>query len=239
MNKFKLLCESQVHSFTVGKEQTPIIVIDDFYPKPQELIDLAFEQEGGDKYQAQSGDFYPGVRKRSPTFYNEGVAEVLLPFLASSYSSQRFKELKTTLSAFSITTTLPQNLRPIQTLPHFDTVAGHQFAVIHYLCSDKHGGTSFYRHKTTNFERISSDKFIAYGQLLKQQAVAEKLHLDLRYITGDHKLFERIHSVEAKMNRAVIYPSNLLHSGDIRPEHGLYDNPSQGRLTISSFVIAS
>jgi len=238
MNETKLRAEPKVHCFYVGNEQTPIIVIDNFFPKPQKLIDLASEQEPEDKYQAQSSDFYPGIRKKSPTFYNEQMTEILLPFFASSFA-QQFKKLKSILSAFSITTTAPEDLRPIQTLPHFDTVAEHQFAVIHYLCSAKHGGTSFYRHKSTGFERISSEKLVSYGQLLKQQALAEKLHLNSKYIAGNTKLFERIHSVEAKMNRAVIYPSNLLHSGDIRPEHGLCEDPLQGRLTISSFVLAS
>jgi hypothetical protein len=107
---------------------------------------------------------------------------------------------------------------------------------VHYLCGPEHGGTSFYRHRETGFERISAERLAGYSAKLKTEAQAAQLHLQPGYIDGDTSMFQRIYQVDAKPNRAIIYPGNLLHSGDIRPESGLSATPSQGRLTISSFL---
>ena len=53
---------------------------------------------------------------------------------------------------------------------------------------------------------------------------------------GFNPYFHSSDLVEAKLNRAVIYPSNVLHSGDIQTDLGLSNDPKKGRLTISSFI---
>lgn len=55
-------------------------------------------------------------------------------------------------------------------------------------------------------------------------------------MNGSNNMYEQIYSVEAKMNRAIIYPSNALHSGNINPVMGLSSEPRKGRLTIGSFI---
>ena len=72
--------------------------------------------------------------------------------------------------------------------------------------------------------------------MIKQQAIAQRLHERPSYISSDTTLFEQIASLEAKPNRLIVYPSNALHSGNINPDLGLSSNPSTGRLTISSFL---
>jgi hypothetical protein len=54
---------------------------------------------------------------------------------------------------------------------------------------------------------------------------------------GSNALFEQLHSVDACMNRAVIYPSRILHSGDVNPLLGLSSDPKVGRLTIGSVIL--
>ncbi len=157
----------------------------------------------------------------------------------SKFALRKGNDVNVLLSAFSIATLPTEKLRPIQMLPHFDCPADNQFAMVHYLCDAKHGGTSIYRHNLTGYERINESRQSEYRQLLKQQAIAEKLHLNSRYIDGDTQLFTRVHALEAKINRAVIYPSNVLHSGNIHPEHGLSASPATGRLTISSFIVVN
>ena len=220
----------------VGQESTPIIILDNFISEPETLISLACDEN---PYQAQASDFYPGVRKASPMDYSELICRQLFCLLKKTYQLKDVTAAKTILSAFSISTTPPNQLRPIQMLPHFDTAENNQFALVHYLCGAEHGGTSFYRHKKTSYERISEARFSTYTALLKQQAKAEKLHLNPSYIANDSSLFERIHVIEACKNRVVIYPSNLLHSGNIQPQQGLSAEPRKGRLTISSFICVS
>ena len=232
----------------IGNERTPILIIDDLVENPEDLIDLAgFTVGNGEKFQHQKSDFYPGIRKNAPQSYQTVIGQSLFSLLKSSLflpekkvekSSNYYtvSYLEVLMSAFSIATTKPEYLKPIQMLPHFDTPSDNQLAMVHYLCDENHGGTSIYRHKKTGFERITESRHREYRQLLKRQAISEKLHINPKYIDGDTVLFERLYSVEAKMNRAVIYPSNLLHSGNIRPSSGLCSTPESGRLTISSFL---
>jgi hypothetical protein len=135
-----------------------------------------------------------------------------------------------------MSTTPATQIRPIQMLPHIDATTPQQLAMVHYLCGPEQGGTSFYRHRETGFERIRAERLTGYSATLKAEAQAAQLHLQPGYIDGDTSLFQRIYQVDAKANRAIIYPGNLLHSGDIRPENGLSAEPRQGRLTISSFL---
>jgi len=221
----------------VGNEAIPVLVIDNLIDEPESLIRwLAQEISQNRGFSTQASDFYPGVRKVSPANYVAAIPQ-LLPLLQQSFGNLSADIAKVVLSAFSITTTPVDKLRPIQMLPHFDTAADNQFAMVHYLCDEQHGGTSFYRHKKTGFETIGESRFAQYTGLLKQQAVAEKLHQQPHYIEGNSTLFEQIHSVNAQMNRMVIYPSNALHSGNIRPNMGLFSDIRTGRLTISSFVV--
>ncbi|ASM49486.1 hypothetical protein PESP_a1358 [Pseudoalteromonas espejiana DSM 9414] len=232
LNKNKAL---QVH--TVGEEKTPIIVIDDFVNNVDALINFAvFSQNARETFCTQESDFYPGVRKAAPLSYIEQL-KALAPIINSHFDMADKNEFDVILSAFSIACTEPDELRPIQMLPHFDTPNMNQLAMVHFLCDETHGGTSFYKHKTLGYERITKERLMPYRQAIKQQAMAQKLHKNPHYINGSTVLFEQVYSVEAKLNRVVIYPSNLLHSGNINAANGYACDPINGRLTISSFAV--
>ncbi|MDX2367350.1 MAG: DUF6445 family protein [Colwellia sp.] len=233
MSSMKVNLKDKIEVLFIGQESTPLIILDDFITEPEALISLACDDN---PYHAQSTDYYPGIRKPLPPSYGELLSSQLFYLLKNTYQLKGAVAAKTILSAFSISTTPPNQLRPIQMLPHFDTTENTQFALVHYLCDVKHGGTSFYRHKQTGYERVTNTRFPQYTTLLKHQAKAENLHLSPAYITNNSSLFERIYSVEARKNRVVIYPSNLLHSGNIQPQQGLSSDPRKGRLTISSFI---
>ncbi|WP_163930109.1 DUF6445 family protein [Paraferrimonas sp. SM1919] len=217
----------------VGTERVPVIVIDDAVEDYDSLLTLAGQ---GSEYQTQSNDFYPGIRKPIQANYIQQLCEDLLPVLQTSFNLSNCTTSNLLLSAFSIATTQPHQLRPIQTVPHFDTTANNQLAIVHYLCEPEHGGTSFYRHRQTGFERISEPRLEQYSKQLKQQAVQHRLHLNPSYINGSNELFECTATIAATPNRLIIYPSNCLHSGDIQAKTGLSASPLTGRLTTSSFI---
>jgi hypothetical protein len=160
----------------------------------------------GEPFHATAGDLYPGVSTPRVIF-----------------------------SAFSITTTEPQHLRPVQRVPHFDTSAANQLAIVHYLCGPEHGGTAFYRHRSTGFETISHERLHDYAKMLKREVMTEHPP-PAKYMDGDDALFIRIANYEARCNRALIYPSNVLHSGNIRGVSPLDTPPRNARLTLNSFV---
>lgn len=235
----KLNPDRKVTLHRIGNEGSLVVVIDDLLLMPERIVTLASDHQESDYFKRDDKDYYPGIRKASPQSYRDAVCTVLRSLASSICDYQSSDKLTLLMSAYSIATTLPEHLRPIQMLPHFDSVDQNQLAIVHYFCDEKHGGTSWYRHISTHYERINDDRLSHYRQVIKQQAVAEQIHLNPRYINGDTELFERLFSVKAKYNRAVIYPSNLLHSGDICPDNGLSSIPDKGRLTVSSFIKVS
>ena len=180
---------------------------------------------------------YPGKRKLVPAQYGDQICHNYLALFKSFFGVENATQAKTVTSALAIADTPVQKLRPMQMVPHLDTPHNNQFAVVHYLCSAEHGGTSFYRHRKTSYEVITQARLFNYGTQLKKEAIASKLHESPRYMNGSDHMFEQIHLVEAKFNRAIIYPSNLLHSGNINLDMGLPGDPKVGRLTVGSFIL--
>ncbi len=140
------------------------------------------------------------------------------------------------MSALAIVDTPEEQLRPMQMLPHIDTPEKNQLAIVHYLCDKEHGGTTFYRHKATGYEMITQERLYRYASQVKQEAIANQIHKNPCYMSGSNTLFEQVYAVDACINRAIIYPSNLLHSGNINTALGLSSDPKKGRLTIGSFI---
>ncbi len=233
MADFTLNDNPSFTKLTIGRENTPLLIIDDFANQPDDLITFAGD---GSSFKADRQNFYPGKRTLTPRVYSEQICSKYLPQFKSCFGFENAHSAKTVISAFAISDTPPEQLKPMQMLPHFDTTHSNQFAVVHYLCGAEHGGTSFYRHNKSTFEVITAKRLISYGTQLKKEAIANQLHKNPCYMSGSNSMYEQLHSVDACMNRAVIYPSNILHSGNINPVLGLSSEPKKGRLTIGSFI---
>ena len=219
---------------TIGEENSPLLIIDGFAHKPDDLISHVGD---GSFFKADEQNFYPGKRSPAPQIYCEEICNKYLPLFKAYFGFDKAQSAKILMSAFAISDRAPEHLKPIQMLPHFDTTKMNQLAVVHYLCMPEHGGTSFYRHRASSFETITQDRLAGYGHQLKKEAIAHQLHKNPSYIRRGHTLFEQFYSVDACMNRAIIYPSRMLHSGDINPLLGLSSDPKVGRLTIGSFIL--
>ena len=224
--------EHGARQLKIGNEATPLLIIDDLLLCADWLRTQATL---GQPFSPDPANFYPGIRKPTPALYQRQLQLALLPLLKSVFGTATTSKVEILMSAFALPTTPAAALRPIQMLPHIDSVAETQLAMVHYLCDAHHGGTSFYRHRHTGYERITQARLARYSQQLKSEAMAAQLHLQPAYMQGDNDLFVRFLEIEAKPNRAIIYPGNLLHSGNIQADAGLSDKPHHGRLTVSSF----
>lgn len=210
----------------VGNERSPVIVIDSFAGDPESLVDLAAEAVFIDV-----GSVYPGVRAPAPEPYVKSLLAATASLVTQVFGAPCPDELD--LAAFSIVTAPPALLRPIQRIPHFDGPDEERIAFLHYLCAPQQGGTSFFRHRATNLERVRRDRVDEY-----RDAVVAELRTGSsarRYAGDDGRYFERIHRVDAAFNRLIIYKGNALHSGDILAGTILSEDPRQGRLTINGF----
>lgn len=216
----------------VGIEQQPVIVVDNLLLSPDAVIQYA---ETGTGFQRDTKDFYPGIRKPLAPAYAEHIYQHLLETLWTVFSTKATANIKLLSSVLSLATTPPEELRPIQSVPHFDSFEENRIAAVHYLCQPKHGGTSFYRHRQTGYESINKQRLNSYAPTLKREVMAENLG-SYHYMNGDSRLFECTGKIEAQFNRAIFYRSNILHSGNIQSEVGLSENPRIGRLTANTLI---
>jgi hypothetical protein len=234
MFDFSLNSEAILTKHMIGDEEIPLLIVDNFANSVTDLVEFAGD---GSSFQADKNNFYPGKRKTMPSEYGEQICCQYSHLFHSFFGCPKVSIAKNIISALAVVDTPAENLRPIQMLPHIDTPQSNQFAVVHYLCTKEHGGTAFYRHKGTGYQAITQDRLYHYANQVKKEAVTNQIHKNPCYMSGSDNMFEELYSVEARMNRAIIYPSNLLHSGNVNVALGLSSVPNQGRLTISSFIL--
>lgn len=212
----------------IGDERQPVIVIDDFVDAPERLRAAA---EASD-YQVM-GRHYPGLRAEVAA---DDVDAFLAPIQALIAETFGFGGPARVISAgYSIVTTRPADLTPIQRLPHFDGLESERVALLHYLNGPEQGGTAFYRHRSTGFETIGAERHAAYDAALHREVAQHGLP-DPAYIAGDTLLYERIARFEARPNRALIYRGHLLHCADLPDDLDFTPDPKTARLTVNTFL---
>ena len=135
---------------------------------------------------------------------------------------------------YSLVTTPREALAPMQRLPHVDGTDPQQIAMMLYLHRTGHGGTAFFRHRTTGLASISTQDFPRYAATVKADYQRTGMP-PAAYPTDGAPHFERIHVAEGRFNRAVFYRGNILHSGVIDNDASLSADPREGRLTINAF----
>ncbi|MEO0467857.1 MAG: DUF6445 family protein [Pseudomonadota bacterium] len=213
---------------TFGNEAEPLVVIDDFFSDLEWLRRLAAQSEFG-----ITSPHYPGIRAQADPNYLGERMQTLRTVLTKVFGMGQGASMVE--CAFSIVTTPPTELKPIQRLPHFDTTDPKRLALLHYLSPDETGGTAFYRHAATGFEIVPPDRLELYSKAVQDEVSADGPP-PYEYFRGQTSRFERIGHVEAKPNRMVIYRSYRLHSGDIPSDLPLLADPATGRLTLNTFL---
>jgi hypothetical protein len=224
--------EAAVEVLSIGAEAHRVVVVDGLLRDPGALVDFAAEQAQFSPLR-EAGNFYPGVRAPAPQAYAATLYAALAPVLRQVFGVDTEGRFKASC-ALSLATLEPERLNLAQRLPHLDTTDPRQFAVLHYLCDPRHGGTAFYRHRSTGFEAIDEARAPAYFAALNAEIEAQGPPSP-GYVTGSTPLFEQTARVEARFNRVVIYRSQMLHSGLIDPVSGLAADPRVGRLTANAF----
>ena len=215
--------------YNVGREKTPLLVIDNFIQDAHLLVDFCIANTSFGKVD----NFYPGLRMAAPGRYIHTINYYLAELLSNIFGLTQDK-IAGGKALYSMVVTPPEQLEIKQCLPHVDSFLVGDLAGVHYLCGKEKGGTSLYRHKKTGYETITEKNIAHY-----QQAVVEEgaLAFDKKsYMNGANDYFEPIAELEARFNRMVIYPANILHSGNIAPEFDFNPDPLKGRLTLNSFI---
>ncbi len=211
-----------------GAEQQSLLLVDGFAAAPDELVAHAAMRA----FQP-IGPHYPGVRAIMPPAL---VRKLVAPVMEAMISTFAIDGPLETLEAyFSVVTTPPEALSPIQRLPHFDSVDPGRIALLLYLAPGMAGGTAFFRHRTSSFESVTADRLAAYAAALEAD-VARHGVPPPAYISGDTALFAQVGHYAGSYNRAIIYRGNTLHCADIPAGTPLSAEPGAGRLTVNIFL---
>ncbi|GHB04245.1 hypothetical protein GCM10009069_28490 [Algimonas arctica] len=207
----------------VGDGAHPVVIIDDFHPDFTRLKQSA----AGVKF-TKLGPFYPGLQAQADPRHLQAVHSTLKNVLRTVFGIER--GVKLIQCSYSIVTTAEADLLPIQRLPHVDTTDPGRIALLHYLSEEETGGTAFYRHRGTRNEVLNDQDFDAYSRALEAEGPPKP-----GYMRGSDDRFELIGHVAAKPNRAVLYRSQLLHSGMIPSNLSSQEDSGCQRLTLNSF----
>ncbi|KLE32283.1 DUF6445 family protein [Aurantiacibacter gangjinensis] len=216
----------KVHQF--GTEREPVVQIDEFSGMVDELLKAGRQAQ----YQ-EGGAAYPGIRSWIEPTYLERRRELMMQAMVHVFGFQQGVSCEA--STFSLVTKAPEDLSPIQRIPHYDHSEGQLIAVMHYLLGPETGGTAFYRHKRTGFETITPEREAAYDAGLQADEATYGIP-PAAYFHGDDERYELIGEIEARPDRLILYRGRLLHSGVIPDPAALTGDPASGRLTINMFL---
>ena len=211
-----------------SKQKHTLIEVPNFLSDPSDVIAHAKLQNF-----ARITPQYPGRRASLDPTICDAWREALSPLLSREFNAP--SGLWSMQGWYSIVDRKPQELLPIQCLPHVDGTDPNQIAMMLYLHRTAHGGTAFFRHKSTGLEALTDDTFPQYRQSLEQEVRGAGLP-PKAYVTDGEPYFQRTFATEGRYNQAVFYRGNILHSGVIDNETPLPANPDEGRLTINAFL---
>ena len=218
----------------VGKQQSPVVVIDGFSGDARAVAALA---DALAPFPSVSSGYYPGVRRviaradAQADAYVEQTCQAAAQFIAGAFDIDSF-DLEE--ASFSMVTAGPSELQPAQRAPHSDSPDPKYLALLHYLRVPDGSGTAFYRQRSTEIEQVTEANIAQFVTTAEREAA--QLDPDAGYIQGSDRFFERIGAVDAVPDRLLIYQGSLLHSGIIPPDMVFSADPRVGRLTANLFV---
>jgi hypothetical protein len=222
---------ARISSICVGHTPITVTVADDVLLRPQRVAEFGL----GYQLVEDSSNLYPGVRARLPVEFSRRFIDWLTRVFHATGLLEDGCTIINDDSYFSIVDKSRASLLPLQRIPHYDSSDPRVFAAVLYLFDRAHSGTSFYRHRTTGYERIREDTAKNYNIALNHNL--KTLGPPAReYINGSSALFERIHSVDSAFNRIVIYSGNALHAADIDGSLFEASENERWRFTITSLI---
>ena len=219
----------------IGNERNRVVVIDDAVPHAESLIDVAATRA----FDPVTGNSYPGHRHLISQ--NSRPEWDYITYLLKGYGGVMgdafgFSEFRISAVHFSLMTRRPAEAHPMTRIPHYDEIATTKYALLHFLTPEPQGGTAFYRHRRTGFERISIERKDAFHQGLRDDfdAYGEP---PARFMDGDTEAYEQTAYIEGRFNRLLIYSGALLHSAQVPEDFAYSPDPRIGRLTTNLFIV--
>ena len=213
----------------IGREGHPLLIVDEVLARPEELIAEAVQAP----FSRPDHTRYPGLNAPLPAEYSQTIMAALRPMLERGFGIPRHLTINF-FGFFALATEAPEDLDPIQKVPHHDSSDPFRIAMVHYLCHGQKGGTGFFRHTATGFEGVDAKRRPLYVEHAVAELESTKDRLT-HHVTTATPNYEMIGHADIVFNRLIVYRSHVLHAG-LLDEANLSDDPATGRLTANSFV---
>jgi len=232
MKNLKLNPALTIQAIQIANTNLYAYIIDDFLLNADSVIHFA---KNIAYYNPMHSDnsYYPGVRDNMP----EPYIRLLQAFFQRQIMPKVVDNDQHTAivhkSLISLTTCPPSQLLTEQKMPHIDSCKSNEYAFVHYLSGQELGGTSIYRYIPKNKIELNEQDEVILDEMHKAVTAKSKDHSG--YITKSTSLFEQVLSIEAKVNRLVIYQGNLLHSANLTTKESYSGDTNSGRFSITSF----
>jgi hypothetical protein len=190
---FAVSADSDVRfEFIAGR--VPMLIIDNFYARPDEIRSSVLQLRYGPPPYAYPGRLasveanpsLDAIRSSLLALVNREYLPRIPPIAADGKPIREFGKL---ITDFARTELHPDELSDGQRIPHVDPVP--VFGLVYLNRADR-GGTLFFRQRA-NVPAGAGDG----------------------YITGSTAEFELCGRIEGRFNRLAIYPGFILHSGEI------------------------
>ncbi len=218
-------------------DQDVCVVVDNFLKNPESLVEFATGNAAAFEPQAIG---YPGILYDVPNSAMDAINRFIRSQMSRRFSF--FKGDVRTSTYLSMATRQPEELAPLQRLPHSDPRANlerNNYAALVYLFDDPElGGTGFYRW--TNRKLIEEATAM---EIDRAGSSADFLagHLDMyrqppRYMNGTNEVAELLLEIPARFNRLLFYSGDVPHSAHIPRPDLLSADFSRGRLTLNCFA---
>ncbi|MFT7558127.1 MAG: hypothetical protein ACI93R_000019 [Flavobacteriales bacterium] len=205
----------------VGIENTAVLIIDNYC---QDITSIYNDVSQHANFKKEANTSYPGIRAKMFPDYGQELIMHAEGIIRKHFSIDSDLKADPISAFYSIVSTEEHDLTQIQTIPHYDGINTHSFAIMHYISAGNFGGTGFFRHETTGYENIDITRVVHY----KEEKTQAHSH---EYVTSSTSDYQLIHQVDYKVNRLVIYPGTLLHSGLINKKTDIYRENGTPRLT--------
>ena len=232
MGNIKVNAKAAPQVVYVGKNKTPVIIIDDYVSNLDEITNQVVKNA---QFKPEGVTKYPGVRSSIPKTI---VVSYLKPLMKTLYKVYKLsQDLQPTPidNYFSLITKQPEDLSAMQSWPHFDTPNPNLIAVLHYLNKGEHGGTAFFKHNKSGLDDIDHQSIETYLNHANDYFNSLKTNT-FRYCSEQHSEFTCYKKIAYKPNRLLIFPGQLLHSTLVNTNTDISSNPEEGRLTANMFI---
>lgn len=232
MEGYQLNKDYKVSSVFITEINEAVFIIDDFLKYLEPVYHFAantayFQPLGSD------GTLYPGKRDEMPAPYYRAFEQLISELLEHGTITSGKNNLYLHRCKLSLVTQNANELNTLQRMPHIDSTDDKTFAAVHYLSPEEWGGTGIYKYLPDNIIKVTADNQNSVHQMIADTEKHSATHQG--YLNETTELFEKVINIEAKVNRLVIYKSNLLHSAALFNTKKYSNDINNSRLSVSSF----